>query len=217
MHLTNLRVFLDAPRQEGELVEVVAPVDPHLKIAETHRRVIGAGGLALLFRHPSRSDFPVVTNLFGTARRVELAFGRRPVEFARTVARAAMELLPAVPSKLWEFRGPASAGVRVGLQSQSDGAVIEWMSIPPDLTRLPALPSSPDDGGPFFTLPLVDTEHPGPDGHGHNLGMSECRPMTNQRPACIGRLERVGASTTPRPKDLGATYRSRRSSEALRQ
>ena len=93
MNLTNLRAFLDVLRREGELVEVVAPVDPHLEIAEVHRRVIAAGGPALLFRHPTGSDFPVVTNLFGTARRVELAFGRRPVEFVKTVARAAMELL----------------------------------------------------------------------------------------------------------------------------
>lgn len=171
MNLTNLRAFLDVLRQEGELVEVVAPVDPYLEIAEVHRRVIAAGGPALLFRHPSGSDFPVVTNLFGTARRVELAFGRRPVEFVRTVARAAMELLPPVPSKLWEFRGLAGAGVRVGLRNHAEGPVMECLTTAPDLTRLPALTSSPDDGGPFLTLPLVYTEHPGPDGHGHNLGM----------------------------------------------
>jgi len=37
------------------------------------------------------------------------------------------------------------------------------------LTRLPALTTWPEDGGPFITLPVVYTEHP--DGHGHNLGM----------------------------------------------
>ncbi len=171
MNLTNLRAFLDVLRREGELAEVVAPVDPHLEIAEVHRRVIAAGGPALLFRHPTGSDFPVVTNLFGTARRVELAFGRRPVEFVKTVARAAMELLPPVPSKLWEFRSLASSGARVGLRTSADGPVTACLTTSPDLTRLPALTSSPDDGGPFLTLPLVYTEHPGPDGHGHNLGM----------------------------------------------
>ena len=39
----------------------------------------------------------------------------------------------------------------------------------PTSTRLPALTSWPEDGGPFLTLPLVYTEHP--ERRGHNLGM----------------------------------------------
>ena len=45
----DLRAFLDCLRQAGELVQVDAPVDPHLEVAEVHRRVIAAGGPALLF------------------------------------------------------------------------------------------------------------------------------------------------------------------------
>ncbi|NBX47614.1 MAG: 4-hydroxybenzoate decarboxylase, partial [Chloroflexi bacterium] len=77
MNLTSLRDLIDLYRREGEIVEVTAPVDPYLEIAEIHRRVIAAGGPALLFRSPKGSAFPVVTNLFGTMRRIELAFGRR--------------------------------------------------------------------------------------------------------------------------------------------
>jgi UbiD family decarboxylase len=40
---------------------------------------------------------------------------------------------------------------------------------PPRLDRLPALTCWPEDGGPFVTLPLVYTTHPG--GKGSNLGM----------------------------------------------
>ena len=36
-------------------------------------------------------------------------------------------------------------------------------------SRLPAMTTWPEDGGPFITLPLVFTQHP--DGRGHNLGM----------------------------------------------
>ena len=48
--LSNLRLYLDLLRREGDLVEIEAEVDPHLEAAEIHRRVIAAGGPALLFR-----------------------------------------------------------------------------------------------------------------------------------------------------------------------
>ena len=67
----DLREFLTALRAEGrgELVEIDAPVDSRLEAAEIHRRVIAAGGPALLFRNVVGSDFPLVTNLFGTEKR----------------------------------------------------------------------------------------------------------------------------------------------------
>lgn len=171
MALTNLRAFLDLLRQERQLVEITTPVDPHLEIAEIHRRVIAAGGPALLFRTVLGSPFPVVTNLFGSARRIELAFGRRPLAFVKEAVRAAQELLPPTPDKLWGFRGFALEGLRVGLSRKSNGPILEALENPADLSRLPVITSWPEDGGPFVTLPLVYTEHPGPDGHGHNLGM----------------------------------------------
>src|SRR6478609_4479428 len=74
----DLRAFLDQLRRDGDLVTVEAPVDARLEAAEIHRRVIAAGGPALLFTHVRDRDFPLVTNLFGTRARAELAFGRRP-------------------------------------------------------------------------------------------------------------------------------------------
>ena len=68
----NLRSFLELLRRERELVEVGAEVDPYLELAEVHRRVIARGGPALLFRRVKGSRHPVVTNLFGTERRIEL-------------------------------------------------------------------------------------------------------------------------------------------------
>ncbi len=71
----DLRSFLDQLRRDGDLTVVEAPVDARLEAAEIHRRVIAAGGPALLFTNVRGADFPLVTNLFGTARRAELAFG----------------------------------------------------------------------------------------------------------------------------------------------
>ena len=70
----DLRAFLEQLRRDRDLVEVTAEVDPHLEIAEIHRRVIAASGPALLFRNVRGADFPLVTNLYGTPRRAALAF-----------------------------------------------------------------------------------------------------------------------------------------------
>src|SRR5687768_6299222 len=97
---TDLRLFLDQLRRDRDLVEIAAPVDPVLEAAEIHRRVIAAGGPALLFTNVKGSDFPLVTNLFGTARRAELAFGQRPLAFIKRVVHLAETLLPPTPAKL---------------------------------------------------------------------------------------------------------------------
>ena len=45
----DLRSFLDELRGADELIEIEAEVSPDLELAEIHRRVIAAGGPALLF------------------------------------------------------------------------------------------------------------------------------------------------------------------------
>lgn len=146
-------------------------MDPRLEIAEIHRRVIASQGPALLFKNPRNARFPVVTNLFGTRRRVDLAFGNRPVEFVRALAQAAVDLVPPTPGKLWGSRRLLWDALRVGTRAVHGGPVLEVRSREPRLTELPVLTSAPLDGGPFFTLPLVYTEHPDPALRQSNLGM----------------------------------------------
>src|SRR5919197_4076260 len=100
MH-TNLRSFLELLRRENSLVEIEAEVDPYLELAEVHRRVIESGGPALLFNRVKGSRYPVVTNLFGTEKRIELAFGPKPEALVRALARLAESLLPPRAGALW--------------------------------------------------------------------------------------------------------------------
>ncbi|HVS03840.1 MAG TPA: UbiD family decarboxylase [Thermoanaerobaculia bacterium] len=170
----DLRAFLDQLRRDGDLVEVTQPVDPHLEVAEIHRRVIAAGGPALLFRQPRAAGgppyrFPLVTNLFGTARRAELAFGRRPGRLIRRLVELVETALPPTLGKAWGARDVGAALLRVGLRNVRRGPVLEVATRDVDLGRLPVTTSWPHDGGPFLTLPLVYTEHP--DGRGPNLGI----------------------------------------------
>ncbi|MCC6327490.1 MAG: UbiD family decarboxylase [Acidobacteria bacterium] len=159
MH-SNLRSFIDNLRREDEIIEISAEVDPYLEIAEIHRRVIDAGGKALLFRNVKGSPFPVVTNLFGTNKRVDLAFGKRPQEFVKRAVEMAESLIPPRLGKLWGFRDMGLSALKIGTKAARRAPVLEARQPEADLEKLPLLQLWPEDGGHFNTLPLVYTESP---------------------------------------------------------
>lgn len=167
----NLRSFLEVLRREKELVEIEAEVDSYLEIAEIHRRVIAEGGKALFFKKVKRSVFPVVTNLFGTRKRIELAFGTRPENFVRRMVEMVKEALPPKLSLLWQYRDVVFSALKFGLSrtKQSKAPVLQVHQDPVDLEALPLLQLWHEDGGHFITLPLVYTESPTTGKH--NLGM----------------------------------------------
>ncbi len=165
----DLRAFLDQLRRDGDLITVDVEVDARLEAAEIHRRVIAAGGPALLFTRVKGAAYPLVTNLFGTARRAELAFGTRPLALVRRLVHLAETILPPTPGSLWGARDVARAALSIGLSRRSRGPVTQVVTADVRLDQLPALTCWPEDGGPFVTLPLVYTESPSRPGH--NLGM----------------------------------------------
>src|SRR5262245_41343702 len=167
---SDLRSFLDHLRRDDDLVTVDAPVDPHLEVAEIHRRVIAAGGPALLFTNVAGSDFRLVTNLFGTARRAELAFGDRPLHLIRRVVELVETLLPPAQAKLWGARDVGLELLKVGTKRVQTGPVMDRVTGDVRLDRLPALTCWPEDGGPFITLPLVYTTHPERGSHAASPG-----------------------------------------------
>jgi UbiD family decarboxylase len=165
----DLRAFISHLRRDGDIAVVEAPVDPRLEAAEIHRRVIAAGGPALLFTRPKGSDFPLATNLFGTLRRAETAFGRRPMRLVRRAVEFVQSSIPPNVASLWSARDLMVAGLRLGTRRAMSCPVRQVETRDVDLGRLPVITSWPEDGGPFLTLPLVYTEDP--DGAGHNLGI----------------------------------------------
>ena len=167
--ILNLRDFLEVLRKNDQLLVIDAEVDPFLEIAEIHRRVIARKGPALLFAKVKGSSFPVVTNLFGTNKRLELAFGHRPLDFVRDLVNLVENIMPPTLSTLWQARPLFAQGLKVGLKNTTNAPVMECCQQPARMTELPMLTSWHSDGGAFVTLPLVYTEHP--DGLGHNLGM----------------------------------------------
>ncbi len=165
----NLRSFLDLLRRENDLTTIEVEVDPYLELAEIHRRVIDAGGPALLFKKVKGSPFPVVTNLFGTAKRIDLAFGSKPEQFIKQIVQVAESLLPPNGSELWKHRSLLRDFLKLGTKTVARGPVTEVVEPQPRLDQLPVLTTWQEDGGPFITLPLVYTEHPLT--KKHNLGI----------------------------------------------
>jgi len=165
----NLRTFLDLLHRENDIVRINAEVDPYLEIAEIHRRVIASGGPALLFKRVKGSRYPVVTNLFGTERRIERAFGPKPEAIVRDLVRVAESLLPPKAAELWKHRSLMLDVMRLGTRSTMRSPVTQVVDRPPRLDELPVLTTWQEDGGPFITLPLVYTENSIT--RKHNLGI----------------------------------------------
>jgi len=168
MHL-NLRSYLSLLRRENLIVEIETEIDPYLELSEIHRRVIERGGPALLFKRVKGSRYPAVTNLFGTARRIELAFGTKPQKIVRDAVHLAEAMLPPRPRELWQHRSLALEALKLGTRRTRRAPVTEVVDRPARLDELPILTTWQEDGGAFVTLPLVYTEHPVTGKH--NLGM----------------------------------------------
>ncbi len=165
----NLRTFIQILKEENEIIEIETEVDPYLEIAEIHRRVIDEQGKALFFKKVKGSKFSVVTNLFGTAKRIELGFGKAPQEFVKRAVELVEVLLPPKPKELWKYRDMAWTGLKLGTKNIKNAPVLEVVKKPANLEEIPLLQLWHEDGGHFVTLPLVYTESPS--SGKHNLGM----------------------------------------------
>lgn len=165
----NLRQFISELRKRDLIVDVYHEVDPILELAEIHRRVVAAEGPALFFHNVKGSSFPVVTNLFGTLKRVHIAFQNKPHETIAEIVKLLTREFPPTLSLLWKKRELIKKMGNIGLKKRKYGPILECKMDPLDLNRLPMTKSWPLDGGEFLTLPLVYTEPIG--GGPANLGM----------------------------------------------
>lgn len=171
----NLNEFIARLEAEGELLRIGARVSPVLEIAEITDRMSKApgGGKALLFENVEGAAFPVITNAFGSHRRIALALGAAPDELA---ARLEGILRQAPPRSLREKIGllpKALAWARFLPQTRKMKAApcqeVVLRGDEADLTKLPILHCWPKDGGRFITLPIVFTK--GLDDGRRNAGM----------------------------------------------
>ncbi len=168
MAFKDLSGFLSKLEEEGELRRVSVEVDPLLEIAEITDRVSKSplGGEALLFENVRGSVLPVVTNMFGSMRRICLALG---VSELNQLTLRMEELLSKVPSSATgDILSALSAlpeFTRYAPEQSATGACREVVETRPDLDAYPILKNfagdgRPDHDGRFITLPLVVTCDP---------------------------------------------------------
>ena len=184
-------------RRDRELVEISAPGrcqsrsrrDPSPR---DRRRRAGAAvhqrARRATFRSSPTCSAPRAAPSWRSARGRSRSI-KRLVQLAET-------LLPPTPAKLWGARdvGRRAAQGRHAAR-RGTGPVVEVVTSDVRLDQLPVLTCWPEDGGPFVTLPLVYTEHPGQAGP-QPRHVPDAGATTRARPACTGRSARAAASTT---------------------
>lgn len=158
--LQSTKEFVELLKNESELLIVDSEIDPYLELAELQRQVVARKGPALLFTNVKNTKFSVATNLYGSEKRIELAFGKRPKDLIKNLVHLSETLVPPSIGKLWEARNIAFQLLKIGLKKCKKPAVLQNKVNPVDLDKLPALVSWQLDGGAFITLPLVYTESP---------------------------------------------------------
>lgn len=175
MQYKDLREFIDALEQQGQLKRISAEIDPVLEMTEIADRTLRSGGPALLFENPKGSDIPVLANLFGTPERVAMGMGQDSVEDLREVGKLLAFLKEPEPPKgmkdAWEklpiFKQVMNMAPKVIKKAPCQQHVISGDDV--DLSKLPIQTCWPGDAGPLITWPLVITR--GPHKQRQNLGI----------------------------------------------
>ncbi|HEY2930002.1 UbiD family decarboxylase [Piscinibacter sp.] len=166
MKYRDLREFLAGLERLGELKRVANPVSARLEMTALSDQVLRSAGPALLFEQPAGYKIPVLTNLFGTPRRVAMGMGATEVSELREVGQMLASLKEPEPPRglkdtgkllqmakaLWDMK-PAS--VR---NPPCREAILEGSEV--DLAALPIQTCWPGDAGPLITWGLVITRGP---------------------------------------------------------
>ncbi|MBE7412192.1 MAG: UbiD family decarboxylase [Leptospiraceae bacterium] len=158
--IRSTKEFTEILQKNNELLFIDEEVDPKLELAEIQRRVVSKKGPAILFTNVKGTKFSVATNLYGSEKRIRIAFGNRPIELIKKLADTAQNMMPPNFRKIWEARSLAFEALKVGLKKVHSPLVLGKSIFPVDNFQLPQLKSWPKDGGAFITLPLVYTESP---------------------------------------------------------
>jgi len=169
MPYPDLQSYILALERERELHRIKVEVDPELEITEIATRVVREKGPALLFERVKDSPFPVAINLMASEKRIEMALGRPPGALGEEIRHFMERLSPPSIGAFWEHREFLHRLVSFRLAKAKRSPCQEVIQQTTDLSALPVLKCWPEDGGRFFTLPMIYTQDPDT-GH-KNLGM----------------------------------------------
>lgn len=163
MAYKNQQHFIETLEKTGELIRIKEYVNPKLEITEITDRISKQYGPALLFENTGY-DFPLLINSMGTEKRMAMALG---VERLDDIAHDIEKLFKTMTA-------PKNSFIDKLKMLPQLGEIASWMPkvisgkgdcqqvivTNPDITKFPVLTCWPEDGGPFLTLPVIQTKDP---------------------------------------------------------
>jgi len=167
MAYSSLRAAVDDLERAGHLVRIESELDPHLEMAEIHRRVFQADGPALFYERVKGSPFPAVSNLFGTWERASFLF-RDTLAAVQRAVRLKADPTELLRQPLSHLGTPWTGLMSLPMKVSRPKVLAHETTV----SQLPQVVSWPRDGGPYVLLPQVFSEHPdAPGPMGGNMGM----------------------------------------------
>ena len=161
----NLQEFIADLFKAGEITTISDPVSAEIEISRYTDKESKSpgGGKALYFANVKDSIFPVVTNIFGSDRRICMALGVNHLDELGARMAQYMDLQP--PRSLKEALGmiPMALDATRFFPRRFKGRTPPCQEVVHtgeaiDLAQIPVLKCWPQDGGRFVTLPLVFTK-----------------------------------------------------------
>ena len=146
MPYQDLRAFLTALKNAGELVDIDRPVAIKYDVAKALAKASSVQGPALMFKQTG-TDFPLVAGVYGNRRLALMAF-----EASEKTIHG--KVLKAINNPI----APVDFPVDLKGKPPCQEVVLTGDAI--DVTKLPVPIYSPKDGGPYITAGIVVSENP---------------------------------------------------------
>jgi len=175
MPFQDLRDFIKALEDQGDLKRIQQKIDPYLEITEIADRTLRSGGPALLFEQAGESEIPLLANLFGTEKRVAQALGENQTQALRDIGKLLAFLKEPEPPKGFKdamktlplYRKILDMSPRLVKKPPCQQVILKDEDV--DLSMLPIQTCWPGDAGPLITWGLVTTR--GPHKERQNMGI----------------------------------------------
>jgi len=161
----SLSEFINILSKHNELIRISEYVNPELEITEIVDRESKkeGGGKAILFENTG-TEFPVLINAFGSLKRICLALGVNDLDDIGKEIEVLFQKISSPKDNLFDklkvlpLLNELASWMPKSIKGK--GKCQEVVSIEPDLSKIPVLKCWPADGGPFITLPMVNTKDP---------------------------------------------------------
>lgn len=157
--------FINILEQNNELIRIKEKVSTELEITEITDRISKSKNQnkALLFENTD-SNFPVITNMLGSNKRICLALGVESLDDIGTDIKSIFTKITEPKNNFFEKLKliPSLNEISSWMPKliKGKGKCQEIINLEPDITKLPILKCWPEDGGKFITLPMVITKDP---------------------------------------------------------